>query len=280
MGASDATSQAWQLDTSMIPTSFVTRGVHFAYLIGPPKVLSRQDGMAAHDAICQALGVEDFSFKYTPGVADPEAGRPSSTSSVFSIQMERKIGRGLFKVTLDHNKPENPVRMLIECSWPSHGGEYAEQEFDEVSDAVFGYLGDAWQRVLAEVRIRGQLASGKNSATEFFVKGPLRLNRASELMEAPMRFVSISYETPAGDPTETNPLNQPKREVKLEVLREDPGWLYVELMSQWPQVASVPDGGQLIDQQRIRTFQNRPSEYLRNCRDYLNDSIFPLFADQ
>ena len=268
----------------MIATSFSTRALHFAYLLGPPRLFSRQDGMAIHDAICGALGVDDITFRYStvPGEGGQETAGSDRASRVFSIQMERQIGRGKLKVLLDCQSQQAPIRFLMQYIWPRSGGEYAYEEFDLISDATFdslGSLGPGLQRVMAEGRVRGHMATEGNSAVTFLVEQTLHLNRERiDSLEAPPDFVVVGFNTPAGDPSPEDPLRQPKREVRIEVLREDSRSLYIELMSQWPQVTTAPNGTATLDTQRLRAFSNPPSDYLRNCHEYLANTIFPLFG--
>lgn len=237
--------------------------------------------MNVHGAICDALGVDDITFQYATvplaEVAEATAGAPERSRG-FSIQMERKLGRGGFKIALDNPNIDNPVRLLLEYTWPP-SREHAYQDLDTAAEAVFEALGPNWQRVLAEARVRGHLEAQGGSAITFMTEHALRLDpaRLSEL-EAPVSFLWIGLETPAGDPTSEDPLRQPKREARLDVLREDPRSLYVELMSQWPQLAPASNGSLTLDARRIRSFDNPPSAYLQNCMAYLSEQFFPLFG--
>lgn len=253
--------------------------MYFAYLFGPPRVISRQEGVEVYDAVCEALGVDDLTYKYTanpsPDVPPPVAER----SRGYSIQIERRIGRGTFKVTVDNATIQQPIRFLIEFTWPP-SVEHVTQDFDTTAEAAFRVLSGDWQRVLAETRIRGQLEAAGGSALSFLTNRVLQLDaqRVASL-EAQPEFVSVSLHTPAGHPTDGDPLHQPKRQAQLELLREDSRSIYVELVSQWPQLATSNVRGQLeIDARRIRHFDSPPSAYLRNSVEYLNDRLFPLFA--
>ena len=145
---------------SVLRDSYQTRGLSFAFLIGPPRNLERQIGMAIHAAICEALGLDDIGFKYQPGDTQP-------------------------------------------------GGE---KTFETVASA--------------------------------FVQG--------------------------------EELSNLKRDVSVEVLRQDPRSLYLEVMSQWPQVAVSPDGTVHLDPGTIRSFELPPSEYLINTVDYTESVLLPF----
>jgi len=242
--------------------------------------VTRQEGVRVYDAVCEALGVDDLTYKYA-ATASPDVPPPAAEKSRgFSLQIERRIGRGTFTVTIDNASIQLPIRLLIEYVWPA-SVEQVTQDFDLVTEATFRALEGTWPRVLAETRIRGQLEAAGGSALNFLSQRVLHLgtDRLSRL-EALPQFVSISFETPAGHPTEDDPLHQPKREVQLQVLREDPRSVYIELMSQWPQLALDGQGDMTrveIDARRIRQLNSEPSKYLDNSIEYLSERVFPLF---
>jgi hypothetical protein len=66
----------------MKPNSLRTRAVVFAYLFGPPRYVDRNEAAKVHAAICDALGYDDFSFKYSsPGAEPLSSGRRSEQPS-------------------------------------------------------------------------------------------------------------------------------------------------------------------------------------------------------
>lgn len=244
--------------------------------MGPPRTLTRGKGMQVYEAVCQKLGANDFSFKYSTGDAQP--GGPRGGKS-FQIAMERPQGTGQFRIVVDNQGPQAPVRLLVEYPWPK-SREHVFEDVDLAVEAAFEALGEDWNRVLAETRVRAQVEAKGDSAAVFLAGEILHLSEGEiGSLEAPISFLGIKYETEAADPVEGNPLAHPKREVSVEVLREDPRSLYVELMCQWPQTAAVVRGGTLeIDTRKVRTFSQNPSEYLRNSIDYLNSVVLPLFS--
>lgn len=263
----------------MNPASFRTRGVNFAYLIGPPKTLSREDATELHGAVCDALGVDDFAFQYSSqSSGDTETSPGSGSSRGFTINLERQQGRGSFKIVVDNQNVNQPVRILVQYTWPP-SRQHAFQDIDDAVDAVLDTLGPQWERVLAEARVRGQLEAAGGSASEYLAERVLGFGEeARNRLEAPMSFVSIGYETPPGDPTPDDALRRPKRQVSVEVLREDERSLYVELMSQWQQVAQGTNGTLRLDAQRIRQFHEPPSAYLRDSVAYVQEVVLPLFS--
>ena len=93
-----------------------------------------------------------------------------------------------------------------------------------------------------------------------------------------LSILGFKYETPAADFTDDDLLANPKREVSVEVLREDPRCLYVEVMSQWPQVTVASDGTAEIGPGKIRSFRAPPSDYLSNTNQYLESVVFPMLV--
>ena len=265
----------------MKPNSLRTRGVVFAFLFGPPRVLTREDGVAVSERVCKALGVDDLTFKYgmPPGVIEADL-RPGAKELArpFSIQMERRMGAGQFSVTLDSLGMNNPIRLLVQYTWPP-SPEHAYQDFDSASEAAFGALGGNFQKILAETRIRSQVEAQGGNAISFLTERTLRLSPSGLAnLEAPPNYVALVLETPPGDPTEVDQLHQPKREIHVEVLREDPRSVYIELVSQWAQLAVAPGRQVDLSPQRIRQFEGSPSEYLRNSMEYMTDMLLPLFS--
>jgi len=183
----------------------------------------------------------------------------------------------MFVATIDSQAAAAPVRLLIEHTYPQ-SFDSACQDLDLVTDACFDALGGQFQRVLAEVRLRGQTEASDANAVSFMTERVLRMARSVGNLEAPPDFASVTLETPARDPAEGDALRGPRREMRVEVLRNDPRSLYIELVSQWPQIAAVPaaDGSVEIDPARVRSFEEKPSEYVRNAREFLDERFFPM----
>lgn len=263
----------------MIPSSFRTREVRFAYLIGPPQMLSRREAMEIHDGVCQALGVDDFSFQYQTTPSDAERAEGArGESRGFGIKFEREQGGGTFKIQIENANIQKPVRLLCQYTWPP-SREHVFQDIDLATEAVFDTLGEDWERVLAETRVRGQVEAGGGSGTDYLIEEVLGLEESDiASLDAPPSFATIGYETPPGDPTPGDQLSSPKREVTVEVLREDERSLYIEVMSQWPQLAPTSNGKIQIDAQRLRQFNTQPSEYLQDTVDYISEVLIPMLS--
>lgn len=250
-------------------------------MIGPPRILSRKDGSEIHDSVCNALGYDDFTFKYlaSPVLSEgQESGEPRpGKSRGFAIQMARQQGRGALKISIDNANISQPVRFLVEYTWPS-SREHVYEDIDAAAEASFHVLGNNWQRVMAEARVRLQFEARGGSAIRFLTEQALYLDdsRLQHLETAPS-FASIMLETPAGNPTSADPFHQPRREIKIEVLREDERCVYIEVMSQWPQLAPTANGSMAVDPSRIRTFDYPPSDYIRNTLSFMQDNVLALF---
>ncbi len=252
----------------MLEDSYQTRGLSFAFLIGPPRNLSRQIGMGIHSAVCDVLGVDDIGFKYQPGEPQPSGER------TFSIHLTREDGRQRFTVEIDQQANQQPIRLLLGYEWPA-SNEVVFGDFDATCDAAFKVLGDGWQRVLAEARIRGQVHARGGSAVSFLSRDVLGVSKGDRIDEH-LSFTAIKYETVAAEFARGAELTNPKRDVSVEVLRQDPRSLYVEVMSQWPQVAISADGTVRVDPGTIRSFQSSPSEYLLDTIGYTESVVLPF----
>lgn len=255
----------------MLTNSYRTRGANFAFLAGPPRDLTRHTGMEIHSAVCEALGADDLSFKYTPGAKGPDDETP------FAIQLGRDQGPEKLAVEINGSVQNTPLRVFFGYEWP-RSSELAFQDFDLVCEAVFTVLGDGWQRVLAEARVRGQLHAKGDSAVSYLSRSVLPVVGGSENVGDPS-FVAFKYETVASDFGVEDPMANPKRDVSVEVLRSDPRCIYVEVMSQWPQVAAADGTTVQIDPDKIRTFESPPSEYLTDTMHYVESVVLPLLAE-
>jgi len=258
----------------MLPNSMRIREVQFAFLFGPPKFIGRDEASKVHGSICDALGHDDLSFQYKP-LGEPER----LGSRGFSIILQRGEGRGSYAVTLDNKNIKEPIRLLQVYTWPP-ALHVAREVFDMTSDAAFVSLGGEWQRVLAEVRLRAQCDTREHSGLSF-MKGTLLRAPADWLpgLGEPLSLCGVKFEVAPTPPSEQDSLEGAKRELQVEVLREDPAGIYLELMCQWPQIAlSVSAPGSAAEPGRIRPIDRKPSEYVGYAMDYLDEWVRSLPA--
>ena len=192
--------------------------------------------------------------------------------------MDRQAGQEHLAIEIKALAPSAPIRLYFQYDWPA-SIQLVLEDFDAAFEAVSKALGTGWQRVLAEARIRGQVDASGASALTFLGGKILRLAGDANAVGDRLSFLGFKYETSAGDFTEPDELANPKRDVAVEVLRQDPRCIYLEVMSQWPQLAESPDGTLELSPSKIRGFRSPPSEYLSNTVDYLETTVVPLLTN-
>lgn len=260
----------------MISDSLRTRGVFFAYMFGPPRFVTREEASKVHGRVCDALGIDDLTFRYGA------TGSPGDAASRgFSITVERAEGNGAYKIEVDNQNVRSPIRMLMSYTWPPSLQEVKER-MDFTSEAIFKAMDGEWTRVMAEVRLRAQCNVRGNDALGYLLGQFVRTSPGwLGALGKPLSFASIRLEVEA-TPPEDDPLAGAKRELVLEVLRDDTRCVYLELMSQWPQVppAKVVTGLDLGAPNAVRTIEQAPSVYMEEAYGYLRDRVQGLDVDQ
>jgi hypothetical protein len=258
----------------MLANSLRLRGIKFAFLFGPPRFIKREEASKVHSAICDSTHLDDFSFKYS--TIDPDE---RITSKGFSIVFERKEGRGALVTIIDNKNINGPVRILLEYTWPPTI-DHAKEYFDGISESVFESLEGNWTKVLAEVRLCAQCSTRSNNGLTFLREEVLGLPKEciSGLGE-PLSFCSVKLEVDATQPQppSEDQIEGAKRELLIEVLREDPTCVYLELVSQWPQLAPLPRNqtGQIV-LGNIRKIDSKPSKYIEEALSFLNEQVEQL----
>ncbi len=246
----------------MLPQSLTTRSVHFAYLFGPPRIVGRQEAASVYDKVCEQLRLDDFTFKYESA---KDAG-PQSQG--FRIQLERREGRGLFSVSVDNPSIQQPIRLLVQYNWPP-SLEHVFERCDLAVAAVFEALQGRWQKVYAEVRLRAHCGDRNRNALGFLRDQVFRLPPGwLDALGQPLHFLACKFATGTGGPA-GEPLDNPVRELSMEVLKEDRGALYFELLSQWPQVPTPGAITAPAERPAARQFTLKPSEYIRAEHEFL-----------
>jgi len=199
-------------------------------------------------------------------------------SRIFSIIMERAEGRGGFKVMIDTKSPQDPVRLLAEYNWPPSLA-HVKEHLDDTAKAVFSALDGTWQKVLAEVRLRAQCGVEGNDAARYMREHVVRLNPETvESLDAQIGFASVKIETDPLAPREGDDFFGPKRELTLEVLRENRSCLYMEMMSMWPQLGGMPARGEMqLDLSQVRRIAGAPSAYVEHAYEFLTKTVVRLW---
>ncbi len=256
----------------MIPESLQTRSVTFAFLFGPPRFVTREEASSVYGHVCDTLKLDDFTFRYDP--SDPGA-QPASKG--FAIRLHRKEGRGQFGLLVENPSIQKPIRLLLEWNWPPAVKVVTEQ-FDLTADAVFDQLrattpDGAWQKVHAEVRLRANCQIAGQSALGFMLDRFLRLpSDWIRSLGEPLAFGALKFEVASAQAKQSS-LDAPKRELSIEVLREDAKGLYFELVSTWRQVPTQSGPGAVIDVASLRPIDRQPSEYMTDAHDYLSERL-------
>lgn len=256
----------------MLANSFRLRGIKFAFLFGPPRFIKREEASTIHSNICDATSLDDFSFRYS--TIDPDE---RLASKGFSIVFERKEGRGALSARVDNKNIREPIRILLEYEWPPTT-QHVTQHFDSISESIFDSLDGTWMKVLAEVRLRAQCNTRSNDGLAFLREKIVALppQCISKLGE-PISFCGVKLEISATQPSSENQMEGAKRALAIELLQEDPTCVYLELVSTWPQIASIPQNqtGPLA-LSNIRKIDSKPSEYVEEALTYLNEQVEEL----
>lgn len=253
----------------MRPNSIRPRGVCFALLFGPPRSISRDEALKVHSGICDSLGLDDFVFRYTPSESSGLQGE-----KCFSIRTERIEGKGRYAVVVENKEVKGAIRLLIDYVWPQSVA-FAMERFDSTVDGVFQALGGDWTRGLAEVRLRAQCDDKENDALGFLRRNVFRFDEVwFESLGRPLSFASFKIEVDQGKPI-VGPLDNPKRELNVEILRDDPRSVYVESVSQWTQVP-LKQPVERIEPGSIRRIDQRPSQYVGDAWSFLQAQVEAL----
>ena len=228
--------------------------------------------MEIHAQVCEAIGADDIVFKYQREHAQGPGERP------FSIELTHERSPGLLQVGISGPAQGGaPLTLRFRYDFPA-STQLVLDDFDLACNAVLSGLGDGLQTVLAEARLQGQVHAPGNSALAFLGNHVLNLAASTDGSGRALSFLGFKYEIPAAEFPEADQLENPMREIAVEVLRADPRCLYLEAMSQWPQVTATPDGTVEIAPGKIRAFRSPPSDYLRNVQRYLESVVFPLLV--
>jgi hypothetical protein len=254
--------------------TYRVRALVFAYLFGPPRELSREDATRIYNAICTELKLDDLSFHFAP---TPEE---SERSKGFRIRLERREGRGGLRILLEGRGIQEPMRLLIHADWPATEQHFKEQA-DMIAKGVWSSLGGEGDVVVAEVRVMGQCFSGRDHSVALFTDAVLGLrSEALSLLGTPLRFASVTLDVGPPSGVRVELFDRATREIKLEVLREDPRDVYLEIASQWSLLRPLGDAPVMIADAGSRTLVERnPSEFVDNALDYIRNRVLQLLSE-
>ena len=255
----------------MLANSLSLRGIKFAFLFGPPRFIKREEASKVYSAICDSTHLDDFSFKYS--TIEPNE---RLASKGFSIVFERKEGRGALTAIIDNKNINTPIRILLEYTWPPTI-DHINEHFDSISESVLKCLEGNWTRVLAEVRLRAQCSTRSNNGLTFLREKVLGLpDECISGLGEPLSFCSVKLEVDATQPQppSEDQIQGAKRDLLIELLQEDPTCVYLELVSQWPQMAPLPRNqtGQFV-LGNIRKIDSKPSVYIQEAYSFLEEQV-------
>ena len=131
-------------------------------------------------------------------------------------------------------------------------------------------LKEEWQKVFAETRLRAECEVRHHDALMYMRKHLLKLSDATvDSLGTPLNFASVKLHMASASDT-VDPIAGPSRELTVEVLRESPAAVYLELVSKWQQ---LPSAGGRVDLTKLRPFTADPKEYIKDSYDFLCKQI-------
>jgi hypothetical protein len=213
---------------------------------------------------------DDLVFQYNT----TDVGLKPSTAG-FSIKLERREGRGGVKIDIDNPGPTAPMRFVVVYEWPP-SLQHVKEVFDLASKAVFESLQGSWQRVMAEVRFRAQCDAESGDGLGFIRRHAVGFS--SELVDSlgqPLVFGAVKLEVAQSGSVDDS-LANPKREISVEALREDPHSVYIELMSQWAQFPQPAGASAAVDMTHLRKIEDEPSVYVEESYHFLTEKVLVL----
>ncbi len=149
--------------------------------------------------------------------------------------------------------------------------QHVNELFDPTAESVFEQMGGDRAFLSAEARVRAQCGTRGDDALGFIKRDLLRLpDQWVEGLGKPLTMASIRFEIDAGPPMD-DPLSNPRRELQIEVLKEDPRCLYLELVSQWP-IVSLSAGGAGVTAS-ARQLNAPPSEFVDEAQAFLEGRV-------
>ena len=143
--------------------SFITRGVRFALLFGPPEVWDRGTASDVHSRICDSLSMDDIAFKYTP----PKQNKQDEKDT-FMTEMTRvseNPNEGDLSIVIDNTQPQPgaALRLVIANKSP-RSPRHAKQNADNIATAVL--QSNDYEVVLVETRLRAECSVNADDANE------------------------------------------------------------------------------------------------------------------
>lgn len=252
----------------MIADRLQYRAAIYAAVYTPPLRLTRDQAVGLYKAIADS-GFASLALKYTP----EENEKP------FKIFMEEMgEGRRIDKVTVDI--VQGRLRLLIDQEWPDSFG-VACKKADQIVE-VFGEIVSECEVQISEARVRAQVPIGISSSKDYMISTlmPTASTRLQNLGQ--IEFLGLRLQTAPELVGLSSHLCAPAREVTIEPLRQEPGFLYLEVMSNWGRQALRPVQGKPGQAELVPgplallSGPLKPSEYLGEVKEYMEDNLCPF----
>ena len=194
---------------------------------------------------------------------------------------EKSEGRRTDTLTVDIH--QGFLRIMLEQTWPDSFA-VACRKADEVlavfKESVEGF--DDCEISLVEVRLRAQVPIGKGTSEDYLVSKMMG-DRAGSLHElGNVSFFGVHYGVAPSEGVIIGPLDSPGREITVEPLRQEEGFLYLEVMSNWGRhamrmIPGKPGQAELIPGPLSSEAEKpNPTAYLDEVRSYIEESLCPF----
>ena len=251
------------------------RALIHAIVYAPAQAIPRDQATGLYNALAEEV-FPGLGFKYTP--EDRAKGRESP----FKIEMveEKRGERNLVVIDVPGAGGGQSLRVLVQQLWPE-SSNVACQRADAVYERIREVVGSR-EMQLAETRIRAQVATGQRRAVDFVAASLSGDKRAKLGSLGNVQHLGLAYECEPVFPV-TEALGGAKRTVKAEPLREEKGWLYLEVMSQWGRRAVRPAGGDasqaLVVPGPLELEVCQPSRYIEDTMAYTTETLCPFLEE-
>jgi len=252
----------------MLEKNIQYRGAIFAALYTPALRLTRDQATRFYSKVADRV-FPRLELRYTPAEED----KP------FKVVMEEKAeGRRTDTLTVDTH--EGFLRIRLDQAWPDSFAvacRKADEVLDVFKESVETF--DGCEIALVEVRLTAQVPIGKGTSEGYLVSKMMG-DRAGSLQElGNVSFFGVHYDVGAAEGAITGPLDSPGRRVVVEPLRQEEGFLYLEIMSNWGRTAirmipGKPGQVEMIPGPLSSEAQTpKPSAYLDEVRTYIETSL-------
>ena len=255
----------------MLADTIRYRAFVHAVVYSPGCLMPRPQATLLYNSLAERV-FPGLGFRYTP----QERAKGGAS---FKIEMvEEKQGeQNLVVLDVPDMAGARSLRVLIQQTWPE-SSYVASQRADAVYALVREALGER-EAQLAETRVRAQVATGRVDAFELMASSLSEEMRSRLPNLGNVQHLGLSYVCEPVFPV-TDPLGGAKRTVNVEPLREEKGWLYLEVMSQWGLRAFQPpedgSGAPNVIPGPLEIETCAPSRYIEETMSYITGSVCPF----